>query len=147
MKELLKKFLNNKSIKPKLVSEFLEFSKNSTFSSVELESFFISEKDKIKARDKIYEANHIRKTIRFSNNEYLIIQEKLDLANIDFSTFAKNTLLETPIILPIEKDLLFEISRIGNNLNQIARAVNQNDKINVLSKLVEIEKEIKKLCM
>ena len=41
--------------------------------------------------------------------------------------------------------LILEINRIGNNLNQIARAVNKQERINVLSELVKIEQSIKEL--
>lgn len=88
---------------------------------------------------------NIRKTLRFSENEFVMIQQKLDLANITFSDFARSAILKKKIKLPIEKDLIYELNKIGNNLNQIARAVNKNEKISVLTELVEIEKALKDL--
>ena len=88
---------------------------------------------------------NIRKTIRFSDDEYSKIDLQLQKANIDFASFCRKSLLKTKIILPIEKDLLFELNKIGNNLNQIARAVNKKEKIQVLTKLIEIEKQLKEI--
>ncbi|MBD3806839.1 MobC family plasmid mobilization relaxosome protein [Sulfuricurvum sp.] len=45
----------------------------------------------------------------------------------------------------VDPNLLFEINAIGNNLNQIARRVNQGDKFDVLLLLVAIEKKLERL--
>ncbi len=87
----------------------------------------------------------VRKTLRFSAEEFAQIQAELDRANISFSTFARSAILKKKIKLPIERELLTELSRIGNNLNQIARSCNQGEKKSVLVELVEIEKQIKDL--
>ena len=88
---------------------------------------------------------NIRKTLRFSEDEFAIIQQNLDLANITFSDFARSAILKKKINLPIEKELIYQISKIGNNINQIARAVNGKDKVSVLTELIEIEKQLKAL--
>lgn len=90
-------------------------------------------------------AKEIRKTIRFTEDEYAKIQQQLDTANISFSVFARSALLHKKIKLPIERELLTELSRIGNNLNQIAKAVNSQERRAVLTELVEIEKQLKEL--
>jgi len=90
-------------------------------------------------------ARPIRKTLRFSVGEWSEISQKLEEHQIDFSTFARASILKKKIKLPIEKSLLTELSRIGNNLNQIARAVNKKESIKVLISLNEIEQQIKKL--
>lgn len=90
-------------------------------------------------------AKSIRKTIRFTEEEWSEISAQLEKAEIDFSTFCRNAILKKKIKLPIEKSLLSQISRIGNNLNQIARAVNREKKIQVLTQLVQIEKALKAL--
>ena len=87
----------------------------------------------------------VRKTLRFSAEEFAQIQAELDRANISFSTFARSAILKKKIKLPIERELLTELSRIGNNLNQIARSCNQGEKKPVLVELVEIEKQLKDL--
>ena len=90
-------------------------------------------------------AKAIRKTIRFTEDEYALIQQELDKAHISFSTFARSAILRKKIKLPIERALLSELSRIGNNLNQIARSINQGEKRLVLAELVAIESELKEL--
>lgn len=90
-------------------------------------------------------AKNIRKTLRFSEEEFDKIQLELDKSNISFSDFARSAILRKKIKLPIEKELIYQISKIGNNLNQIARAVNGKEKISVLTELVEIEKALKDL--
>ena len=87
----------------------------------------------------------IRKTLRFSQKEYEKINEELQNANITFSDFARSAILKKKIILPIEKDLLYELNKIGNNMNQIARAINSNEKIEVLKMLVSIQNKISEL--
>ena len=91
-------------------------------------------------------AKAIRKTIRFTEDEYALIQQELDKAHISFSTLARSAILRKKIKLPIERALLSELSRIGNNLNQIARSINQGEKRLVLTELVAIENELKELC-
>ena len=43
------------------------------------------------------------------------------------------------------QDLIYQINKIGVNLNQIARAVNQKDRVAILTELVEIEKQLRAL--
>ena len=90
-------------------------------------------------------AKDIRKTIRFSQAEFDNIQLELDKSNISFSDFARSAILRKKIKLPIEKELIYQVNKIGNNLNQIARAVNSNEKISVLTQLVEVEKALRDL--
>jgi hypothetical protein len=90
-------------------------------------------------------AKDIRKTIRFSESEFAMIQQKLESANITFSDFARSTLLKKKIKLPIERELIYELNKIGNNLNQIAKRVNSDDRKSVLVELVEIERALKDL--
>jgi len=42
-------------------------------------------------------------------------------------------------VIEVDPDLLFEVNAIGNNLNQIARRLNQGEKFDVLPLLVAIE--------
>ena len=90
-------------------------------------------------------AKDVRKTLRFSPEEFAQIQQELESANVSFSTFARSAILKKKIRLPIERELLTELSRIGNNLNQIAKAVNSQERRAVLTELVEIEKQLKEL--
>lgn len=87
----------------------------------------------------------ITKSIRFSPAEYEKIITELEKSNLSFSAFTRNLLLKKKINSKTDDKLLIEINRIGNNLNQIARAVNKEERINVLSELVKIEQSIKEL--
>lgn len=98
-------------------------------------------------KDKKYDSKFIRKTIRFTPEEYQKIQIQLKSLNIDFTKFAKNAIINHKITIPIQMDLIYELNRIGNNLNQIAKSINSGsgEKIPVLTQLVEIEKQLQKL--
>lgn len=89
----------------------------------------------------------IKKTVRFDEDEYKLIEAKLKVLELNFSSFARNTLLNKKVKLPIETRLLYEVNKIGNNLNQIAKKVNSDEKISVLKTMIEIEKQLKKLCI
>ena len=45
----------------------------------------------------------------------------------------------------VDPNLVFQLSGIGNNLNQIARRLNQKEKIELLPYLVSIEEQIERL--
>ena len=87
----------------------------------------------------------ITKSLRFSLAEYESINLELEKTNLSFSSFTRNLLLKKKVNSKIDDLLLKEINRIGNNLNQIARAVNRQERINVLSELVKIEQSFKEL--
>ncbi len=96
-------------------------------------------------KDKKYDSKFIRKTIRFTPEEYQKIQIQLKSLNIDFTKFAKNAIINHKITIPIQMDLIYELNRIGNNLNQIAKSINSKEKISVLAQLVAIEKQLQQL--
>lgn len=95
-------------------------------------------------------AKEIRKTIRFSDKEYSKIEELMSEHNLTFAEFARGAILRKKIKTNLTKDLLFEINRVGNNLNQIAKKVNSgSDRKNLLIELIQIKKqleEIKDVC-
>lgn len=69
----------------------------------------------------------ITKILRLTPSEQEKIQAKLDeLGGISFSKFAINAMLSRSLTkTPITKELILELSRQGNNLNQIAKHLNQ----------------------
>lgn len=95
-------------------------------------------------------AKEIRKTIRFSEDEYSKIQELMSEHKLTFAEFARASILKKKIRTNLTKDLLFEINRVGNNLNQIAKKVNSGtDRKNLLIELIAIKnqmQEIKDVC-
>ncbi len=100
-------------------------------------------------RKKKYDEKFIRKTIRFTPDEYEKIEEQREKTNLDFTSFCKSAILKKRVKTKEEenfkRDLIYQINKIGVNLNQIARAVNQKDRVAVLTELVEIEKQLREL--
>ena len=99
-------------------------------------------KDKRMAKDK-------RVTIRFTDDEYNQLKAKADELDISLSTYIRKKTLgnRERISTKCDKKLLYEINRIGNNLNQIAKHCNINKSVDklVLKSLVEIEKKLNDL--
>ena len=100
-------------------------------------------------RKKKYDEKFIRKTIRFTPDEYEKIEEQREKTNLDFTSFCKSAILKKKVVTKLEedfnRDLIYQVNKIGVNLNQIARAVNQKDRVAVLTELVEIEKQLRAL--
>ena len=100
-------------------------------------------------RKKKYDEKFIRKTIRFTPLEFEKIEEQRIKTNLDFTSFCKSAILKKKVKTKDEenfnRDLIYQINKIGINLNQIARAVNQKDRVAVLTELVEIEKQLRAL--
>jgi predicted transcriptional regulator len=89
----------------------------------------------------------IRKSIRISEDENSKLSEMLKEHNLKFSDFARSRILGYKIKSKIDQSLIFEINKIGNNLNQLAKLANQNKSIEVevLQSLVSIEKKLESL--
>lgn len=93
-------------------------------------------------------AKDIRKTLRFSAEEWEKIETKLSKNGLDFSEFARASILAKDIKSKEDQEAVRKIAgqfaRIGNNLNQIARAINKREigALEALRELVEIEKQI-----
>lgn len=88
------------------------------------------------------------KTLRFSEDEILQIEKECKIYNQKFSTYARKKILDIEMKSQIEMNLILELKRIGNNLNQIAKKINEDDKaekLQLFTKLASIENEIKKL--
>lgn len=67
---------------------------------------------------------NIIKKLRLTDAEWSAIEKKLKETGMTFSKFALSSMLSRRIRLPIERELLVELSRHGNNLNQIAVKLN-----------------------
>lgn len=99
-------------------------------------------------------------TLRFrcSPDEKELFLKKSEMYK-SFSHYVRKNLLEKErgeVVPPVEMirmidNLVFELNRVGNNINQIAKYINQRKEINdaimqeyksLLNNLVEIEKEI-----
>ncbi len=100
-------------------------------------------------RKKKYDDKFIKKTIRFTPDEFAKIEEQREKTNLDFTNFCKSAILKKRVKTKDEenfnRDLIYQLNKIGVNLNQIARAVNQKDRVAVLTELVEIEEQLREL--
>ena len=75
------------------------------------------------------------KKVFLSDLELVKLNENISKSNcLSFSEYARRTLLDPSMnFITIDttgyQDLIFELKRIGNNINQIARSVNQSQLI------------------
>lgn len=95
-----------------------------------------------------YENKFIKKSIRFTNEEFELIETERAKTNLDFTNYAKKSIMNKRVITKVEEDfnraLIYELNKIGNNINQIARDTKTN-KVQVLQELIKIEKHLKDL--
>ena len=98
-------------------------------------------------RKKKYDDKFVRKTLRFTPDEFEKIETERAKTNLDFTNFCKSAILKKRVKTREEenfnRDLIYQVNKIGINLNQIAKAVNQKDRVTVLTELVEIEKQLR----
>ncbi|MFW2371469.1 plasmid mobilization protein, partial [Aliarcobacter butzleri] len=77
------------------------------------------------------------------------IESEISKTNLSFNDFCIKAILKRKIKSAEEenfnRDLLYQVNKIGVNLNQIARAVNQKDRVAILTELIEIEKQLRLL--
>jgi len=71
----------------------------------------------------------ITKRLRLSNEEWLVINNKLQESGLTFSKFALRAMLSKQIHAPIKRELLTELSRHGQNINQIATKLNSGQSL------------------
>ena len=71
----------------------------------------------------------IFKRLRLTPGEWSAIEKKLKETGMTFSKFALSSMLSRRIRLPIERELLTELSKQGNNLNQVAARLNRNESL------------------
>ena len=71
----------------------------------------------------------IFKRLRLTPAEWSAIEKKLKETGMTFSKFALSSMLSRRIRLPIERELLTELSKQGNNLNQIAAKLNSGESL------------------
>ena len=72
---------------------------------------------------------NIIKKLRLTDAEWSAIEKKLKETGMTFSKFALSSMLSRRIRLPIEMELLTELSKQGNNLNQVAARLNRGESL------------------
>jgi len=89
----------------------------------------------------------IRKTLRFSVEEFAKIEQIIDEHKLTFSDFSRSAILKKKVNSKLRVDMIYQIQRVGNNLNQIAKVLNQKkseiSNIEIMRKLIDIENSIK----
>lgn len=95
-----------------------------------------------------------RKELVFKEEDWKIIVRKANESNMRTSNYIKKMAVTGLVIKINLGDLIFEVNKIGNNINQIAKKVNMNDEsrkedlIKVQNELLEINKLVSEyLCM
>jgi hypothetical protein len=93
--------------------------------------------------------------IRFSDGEWAKIRETFPPRKVGTAIRALALWREPPFKSPmieVRRELLLQLARIGNNLNQVAKGINEAnlagnkvDAVRVLAKLAEIQEAIEKL--
>ena len=89
----------------------------------------------------------VQKSLRFTQEEWKQLDFKLTENGIKFSQFARAAIFRRKFVTSIDRGKLYQLQRIGNNLNQIAKVCNINktiDKI-VLLQLKELKNDIQKV--
>ncbi len=97
------------------------------------------------------------KSLRLSKKQWQTIQTQMQEKNLNFSQLVLNSLLHQNSQTPtkskkqkaiVNKELIIELAKWGNNLNQIAKCLNTNkgawDRL-ALEQLIEISNQLEQL--
>nr|WP_172685958.1 plasmid mobilization relaxosome protein MobC [Helicobacter pylori] len=97
------------------------------------------------------------KSLRLSKEQWQIIQTQMQEKNLNFSQLVLNSLLHQNSQTPtkskkqkaiVNKELIIELAKWGNNLNQIAKCLNTNkgvwDRLG-LEQLIEISYQLEQI--
>ncbi|GAA8614853.1 hypothetical protein HpDR69_08320 [Helicobacter pylori] len=106
---------------------------------------------------KLSDNKNITKRLRLNQTEWQTIQTQMQEKNLNFSQLVLNSLLtqnsQTPIKSKkqkaiVNKKLIIELAKWGNNLNQIAKCLNTNkgvwDRLG-LEQLIEISYQLEQI--
>ncbi len=106
---------------------------------------------------KLSDNKNITKRLRLNQTEWQTIQTQMQEKNLNFSQLVLNSLLTQNSQTPtkskkqkaiINKKLIIELAKWGNNLNQIAKCLNTNkgawDRL-ALEQLIEISNQLEQL--
>jgi len=88
----------------------------------------------------------IRKTIRFTDDEIVAIENICHDVGVNFSQYCRSAILGKPIKSRFDISMISQVQKVGNNLNQIAKKLNGGGKIDelILRKLIDIEAKLAK---
>ncbi len=81
-----------------------------------------------------------------SDQELIILKNKVSKTNLDRSKYLRKCSLDKNItVIPGIKDLTIELKRIGTNLNQLTRSVNEGVLTVLGDNLKNIKEDLKKV--
>ena len=95
----------------------------------------------------MHSKKNIRKTIRFSDDEYAYIKKQLEEHHLSFAVLARSAILNQEIVSKLEVEMVYQVHKVGLNMNQVSHYVNTKKciDIQVLQTLVNIEKTLTRL--
>ncbi|MCL5772335.1 MAG: MobC family plasmid mobilization relaxosome protein [Actinobacteria bacterium] len=84
--------------------------------------------------------------IWLTQQELESLKTRISKTNINQSAYIRKCILEKDMtVIPGIRDLIIEIKRIGNNLNQITRSVNEGSLTIIRDDLKDIKEDLKKV--
>lgn len=93
--------------------------------------------------------NKVKKvSIRFSLDEYAIIEKQLDEHGISFSDFSRSVLLKKKLKYPIKIEQLYHLNMISLNIESLAKEIIKRETSYtkaIISQLCQIENILKEL--
>lgn len=100
-------------------------------------------------RKQKYESKFIKKSLRFTDKQYKHIEKQMAKTDECFTHYAHRILIKkvtrVPAYLKAKQKISYELNKIGNNLNQLAKIANQNKNIQALVVFERIEQQLKKI--
>jgi hypothetical protein len=89
----------------------------------------------------------IRKTNRFNEHEYAYVTKQIEEHHISFAELGRSAILNQEIVSKLEIEMVYQVNKIGINLNQLAHHVNTKKCIDmeVIYRLVQMEKTLTRL--
>ena len=80
------------------------------------------------------------------DNEYLSLKNKISMSGLTCSGYLRKSSMDKNItVIPGIRDLIIEIKRIGNNLNQITRLANEGSLTILGDNLKNIKDDLKEV--
>ena len=80
------------------------------------------------------------------DNEYLSLKNKISMSSLTCSGYLRKSSMDKNItVIPGIRDLIIEIKRIGNNLNQITRQANEGSITIIGENLKNIKDDLKEV--
>lgn len=83
-----------------------------------------------------------------SDEEFKIIEEKKEKSGLNRSEYLRKMAIQGAIVkidMSTINDLIYEINKIGVNINQIARKVNENNQI-YKNEVIELQEMMEEIC-